>query len=97
VGLASLICLVGFLFLLVVYRKRLNRLREECRLLVEKLVERELRKSRAASLGDDRPDPGDRETVNLPAKVTGSPERLGSVGRRAMNDENNHPNDLSAA
>ena len=39
VGLASLICLVGFSVLLMVYRNRLNRLREECRHLVTKLVE----------------------------------------------------------
>ena len=97
VGLASLVCVAGFSLLLVVYRKRLNRLREECRQLVEKVVERELGKSRAASLGDGRSDPGDREISHLPTKVIGSPEGLGSVRRRAMNDENNHPNELLAA
>ncbi len=39
VFLASVISLVTFSLLLIVYRKRLNRLREECRHLVTKLVE----------------------------------------------------------
>ena len=38
-GLASLICLVAFAVLLMVYRSRLNQLREECRHLVTRLVE----------------------------------------------------------
>ena len=38
-GLASLISLVAFAILLMVYRNRLNRLREECRHLVTRLVE----------------------------------------------------------
>jgi hypothetical protein len=39
VFLASLISVVTFSILLMVYRKRLNQLREECRHLVTKLVE----------------------------------------------------------
>jgi hypothetical protein len=41
-GLASLICLVAFAGLLMVYRRRLNRLREECRQLVTRLLESHL-------------------------------------------------------
>jgi hypothetical protein len=42
VGLASLICLVAFLCVLVVYRMKLNLLRNECRNLVRNLVETRL-------------------------------------------------------
>ena len=45
--LASLICLVAFSVLLMVYRKRLNRMREECRHLVTKLVEFHVRTSKS--------------------------------------------------
>lgn len=79
VGLASLICLVDFVVLLVVYRRRLNRLREECRQLVKRLIDLHLGRSVAA------------------ANVAKSPEWLGSLGAMAMDDENNHSSDLSAA
>jgi hypothetical protein len=45
IGLAALICLVVFSSLLVAYRRRLNRLREECRGLITKLLESQLGKS----------------------------------------------------
>src|SRR6185369_10625252 len=79
VGLASFICVVGFSSLLVVYRNRLNRLREECRQLVMKLVERQLGKSRAASLRNAPSEPGDRKINLNPAKVDGFPEGPGSL------------------
>jgi len=41
-GLAALICLVTFLGVLVAYRVKLNRLRDECRNLVRSLVETRL-------------------------------------------------------
>jgi len=42
VGLAALICLLTFLCVLVAYRVKLNRLRDECRNLVRNLVETRL-------------------------------------------------------
>ena len=42
VGLAAIICLVAFLCILVVYRVRLARLRDECRSLIKKLLETRL-------------------------------------------------------
>src|SRR6266850_701761 len=42
VGLAALICLLTFLCVLVAYRVKLNRLRDECRNLVRTLVETRL-------------------------------------------------------
>jgi hypothetical protein len=42
VGLAALICLLTFLCVLVAYRVKLNRLRDECRNLVRNLVEARL-------------------------------------------------------
>src|SRR4051812_609658 len=42
VGLASIICLVTFLCILIVYRVRLAKLRDECRGLVKKLLEARL-------------------------------------------------------
>ena len=44
VGLASLICLLAFMGLRIVYRKKLDRLREECRQLVATLLESRLSK-----------------------------------------------------
>ena len=47
IGLASLISLVGFVGLLVPYRKELSRLRQECRRLSAELLEARLGKPRA--------------------------------------------------
>jgi hypothetical protein len=44
VGLASIICLLTFLCILIVYRVRLARLRDECRGLIKKLLEARLLK-----------------------------------------------------
>ena len=48
--LASLICLVAFAHLLVVYRRKLNRLREECRQLLTRLLESRLGKPHIPAL-----------------------------------------------
>jgi hypothetical protein len=53
--LASLICLVTFVGLLAVYRHRLNRLREEGRQLVRRLVESQLGKPHVPTLSDNQP------------------------------------------
>ena len=49
-GLASLISLMGFVGLLVPYRKELNALREQCRRLSAELLESRLGKPSASSL-----------------------------------------------
>ncbi len=41
-GLAALICFVAFVSVLILYRTKLNRLREECRGLIGKLVETQI-------------------------------------------------------
>jgi hypothetical protein len=43
-GLAALICLVAFAGLLMVYRRKLNRLRSQCRQLITRLLESHLGK-----------------------------------------------------
>ena len=48
--LASLICLVAFAGLLTVYRRKLNRLREECRQAVLRLLESHLSKAHIPTL-----------------------------------------------
>ena len=50
VGLGSLICLVSFLGLGVVYRKELDQRREDCRQLAVKLLESRLGKPQAVPL-----------------------------------------------
>jgi hypothetical protein len=97
VGLASLICLVGFAGILTIYRLRLNRLREECRQLVKRLVEPHLEKSRVMAPQHDRSDPADPETASGPMTATGSPEMDGSEGKMTMGDKSGRSNDLSAA
>ena len=96
-GLASLICLVGFAVLLLVYRNRLNRLREECRHSVVRLIEVRMGKSQVVVLHDNHFGAGDRETTQNSTKVIGSPENLGLLRQGAMDDESNHSNHLSAA
>ena len=96
-GLASLICLVGFAVFLLVYRSRLNRLREECRRSVMRLIEVRLGKSQAAALRNGLFESGDREITQNSKEVIGSQENLGSLREAAMDDESNHPNHLSAA
>jgi len=50
-GLGSLICLLAFMGLGVVYRKELDQRREQCRQLATKLMESRLGKSHRPSLG----------------------------------------------
>src|SRR6185437_6805617 len=80
-GLASLICLAGFAVLLVVYRIRLNGLREECRHSVKSLIEFQLNKSRVMAPGHDRSDPADAEIARRSPAVADFPEKVGSGER----------------
>jgi hypothetical protein len=54
-GLASLICLVGFAVLSIIYRLRLNRLRNECLHLLVKVLESHLGKPRIQTLPGSYP------------------------------------------
>ena len=54
-GLASLICLVGFMGLLTVYRLRLNRLRSECLQLLLRVLESHLGKPQIQTLPISHP------------------------------------------
>ena len=65
IGLASLVCLVAFAGLLMGYRKKLNRLREECRRLVTRLLES---------------CPGKPDLAMLPGSYRGSDGREASQG-----------------
>jgi hypothetical protein len=65
-GIGSLICLLAFLGLGVVYRKELDQRREECRQLATKLLESRLGKSHT------RPLPGmvkDRENIATGSEI----------------------------
>jgi len=97
VGLASLICVVGFVVLLMVYRMRLNELREECRHSVKRLIETHLDNSRVMAPRHDRSDPADSEIARNSVTVTSSPDRLAAEGRMGMDDKNDRPNNLSTA
>jgi hypothetical protein len=81
VGLASLICLAGLVVLLVVYRIRLNGLREECRHSVKSLIEFQLNKSRVMAPRHDRSDPADAEIARRSPVVADFPEKVGSGER----------------
>jgi hypothetical protein len=59
--LASLICLVAFAGLLAVYRRKLNRLREECRRLVARLLESRLGKPHIPTLAGSHRGVDNRE------------------------------------
>jgi hypothetical protein len=59
--LASVICLVAFAGLLAVYRRKLNRLRGECRQLVARLLESHLGKPQIPTLRGSQRVSGDGE------------------------------------
>jgi len=67
IGLASLISLMGFVGLLVPYRKELNGLREQCRRLSAELLESRLAKPRArpsTEVPKEQQAPGEPLTAN---------------------------------
>ena len=66
--LASLICLAGFAGLLTIYRKKLNRLRNECRQLVVRLLESHLGNPHRAKLRVNDPVSDEREAFQIPSR-----------------------------
>jgi hypothetical protein len=73
-GLASLICLVGLVVLLTVYHTKLNRLREECRRSVVRLLESHLGNPHIATSPTRHRAFHDREAFQGANEVTGYPE-----------------------
>jgi hypothetical protein len=64
-GVASSICFLSFVGLMMVYRKKLNRLREECRRLILTHLESRLGKPHARAFQNRRLGVGDPEPVAI--------------------------------
>jgi hypothetical protein len=73
-GLASLICLVGFAVLLAVYSRRLNGLQKKARQLVIRLLETRLGNPRHATM------PGRQRVFDDGGTFQGATERIGDAG-----------------
>jgi hypothetical protein len=71
-GLGSLISLVVFAGLGMVYRWKLDQRREECRQKVASLLESRLGKPATMSVRDNRAGEGDGRTVRVASEVNGS-------------------------
>ena len=71
-GLGSLISLLAFAGLGMVYRWKLDQRREECRQRVARLLESRLGKPVATPLQDNRDGGGDGGTVRVAGEVNGS-------------------------
>ena len=80
-GLGSLICLLSFLGLGMVYRKNLDQRREECRELVTRLLESRLGQPVAAAWRDSPVGSGNDGIVQMTAGVNGSQELTGLTAR----------------
>ncbi len=74
-GLASPVCLATFLVLLVNYRRELNRLSEECRQLITKVMEHRLGRLGTTTLTGSQPEGGDpgRGTSTAGQQCSGVP------------------------
>ena len=79
IGLASLICLVAFAGLFTHYRRKLNRLREECRQVVKKLLESHAGKSRLATSRGSQLEPDNRRVAQGAAEAGDSLGRVGTL------------------
>ncbi|MEJ2009155.1 MAG: hypothetical protein P8Z30_13540 [Acidobacteriota bacterium] len=87
VGLASVICLVAFLGLLMIYRERMNQLREECRRLVIRLLESDHGRPHVTSLRSNGLRVSDGEVAQSGLDIKGSP---GAAGADTVGMENCH-------
>ena len=81
VGLASMICLVAFAGLRMVYRTKLDQRREECRQLVTKLLESRLGNPVTTPWRESRSGDRNRETILVAAEDNGSPDKTESPAR----------------
>ena len=80
-GLASIICLVFFVGLGMVYRMKLDQRREECRQSVMRLLEARLGRPVTTPWQDIRAGDGNGGPVLIAAEVNGSPSRIESNAR----------------
>jgi hypothetical protein len=83
-GMGSLISLLAFVGLGMVYRRKLDQQRDECRQLVARLLESRLGKPVATPLRDRRDNhtgKGDGTTVRVAAEVKGSTARIESAAQ----------------
>ena len=83
-GVGSLISLLAFVGLGMVYRKKLDQRREECRQLVTRLLESRLGKpvtTPLRDLRDNRVGERDGRTVQVAAGANGSPVKIESAAR----------------
>jgi hypothetical protein len=78
-AVGSLISLLAFAGLRMVYCRQLDQRREECRQLVAKLLASRLGRSAAASLPENQIQTGG--TVQVAGEVTGSPVRIPSAAQ----------------
>jgi hypothetical protein len=81
-GMGSLISLLAFVGLGMIYRRKLNQRREECRQLVTRLLESRLGKPVPTPLRDTRDhrvDAGDGRTDRVAKEVNYSPVKLESA------------------
>ncbi len=81
-GIGSLISLLAFMGLGMVYRTKLDQQREECRQLVARLLESRLGKPVTTSLRDlrcNRNGEGDGWTIRVANEVNGSPVKIESA------------------
>ena len=83
-GIGSLISLLAFMGLGIVYRMKLDQQREECRQLVARLLESRLGKPVTTPLRDirnDRSGDGDGRTVRVANEAIGSPIKIESAAQ----------------
>ena len=78
-GVASLVSLVVFVILGMVYRKRLDRRREECRQIVARLLESRLGNPHTTSWREGPVRHGSRDTAQALAAGNGSPAGMESA------------------
>jgi|SRR5690242_7421348 len=83
-GLASIISLVALVGLWMAYRKKSNRLREECRRLVTKLDEPRLGKTHITPLPSSHPGAAESEVAQGAGEFIGSLNRLDSLREGAV-------------
>jgi hypothetical protein len=80
-GLASLISLLAFCGLGMVYRWKLDQRREECRELVAKLLESHLGKTVTAPLRSNPVSAGSLGAARIAVGDNGAPEKIESIAR----------------
>lgn len=86
-GAASLICLLALAGLLVIYRMRMNKLREQCRRLIASLMASHLGEPHAAVPQNTHSETGHRRATQDATEANGSADRRDLVWELTANDE----------